>query len=228
MEKIRRSRSRCLATSPPPDGPAQRGRRPPRPLPHPRRGRPGHQRRVRASAPGSTSAMPANGSRRWPATATSPMTTGRSASPCRPSTPSSWPTPTARSTWAASRHGAAVLGEHRPAHRGVPARRRRAAGALTARSSGAASSASPAPASATTSCRTGSRPCPQVDAALRAGGSVADVGCGNGQALLFLAQGYPEATLVGYDNYAPAIAAANANARRPRASPTGCATRSAT
>jgi len=41
---------------------------------------------------------------------------------------------------------------------------------------------------------------PQVDAALKAGGSVADIGCGNGQALLFLAQGYPAATLVGYDN----------------------------
>ncbi|MFN8514125.1 MAG: class I SAM-dependent methyltransferase [Chloroflexia bacterium] len=54
---------------------------------------------------------------------------------------------------------------------------------------------------------------PQVDAALRAGGSVADVGCGNGQALLFLAQGYPAATYVGYDNYPPAIAAANANAK---------------
>ncbi len=53
---------------------------------------------------------------------------------------------------------------------------------------------------------------PEVDARLRAGGTVADVGCGNGQALLFLAKGYPEATLVGYDNYAPAIAAANANA----------------
>ncbi len=54
---------------------------------------------------------------------------------------------------------------------------------------------------------------PQADAALKAGGSVADIGCGNGQALLFLAQGYPNATLVGYDNYAPAIAAANANAK---------------
>ncbi len=54
---------------------------------------------------------------------------------------------------------------------------------------------------------------PHADAALRAGGSVADIGCGNGQALLFLARGYPAATMVGYDNYAPAIAAANANAR---------------
>lgn len=53
---------------------------------------------------------------------------------------------------------------------------------------------------------------PDVDAQLRAGGTVADIGCGNGQALLYLAQGYPAASLVGYDNYAPAIAAANANA----------------
>jgi 2-polyprenyl-3-methyl-5-hydroxy-6-metoxy-1,4-benzoquinol methylase len=54
---------------------------------------------------------------------------------------------------------------------------------------------------------------PQADAALKAGGSAADVGCGNGQALLFLARGYPDATLVGYDAYAPAIEAANANAK---------------
>ena len=54
---------------------------------------------------------------------------------------------------------------------------------------------------------------PAVDGALRAGGSVADVGCGNGQALAILAQAYPQATFVGYDNYAPAIAAANARAR---------------
>jgi SAM-dependent methyltransferase len=53
---------------------------------------------------------------------------------------------------------------------------------------------------------------PRADAALRSGGAVADVGCGNGQALLFLARGYPDATLVGYDSYAPAIAAAIANA----------------
>jgi 2-polyprenyl-3-methyl-5-hydroxy-6-metoxy-1,4-benzoquinol methylase len=55
---------------------------------------------------------------------------------------------------------------------------------------------------------------PEVDARLRAGGSVADVGCGNGQALLFLARGYPDARVVGFDNFAPAIEAANANAQR--------------
>lgn len=54
---------------------------------------------------------------------------------------------------------------------------------------------------------------PAAHAALLAGGSAADIGCGNGQALIFLAQGYPDATLVGYDNYLPAIEAANANAR---------------
>lgn len=54
---------------------------------------------------------------------------------------------------------------------------------------------------------------PQVDARLRAGGSVADVGCGNGQALIFLAQGYPNATLIGFDAYPPAVAAANENAK---------------
>ena len=54
---------------------------------------------------------------------------------------------------------------------------------------------------------------PTVEAALQLGGCAADVGCGNGQALLTLARGYPTATLVGYDNYAPAIAAATANAR---------------
>jgi SAM-dependent methyltransferase len=53
---------------------------------------------------------------------------------------------------------------------------------------------------------------PSVDAALRTGGSAADVGCGNGQALLSLSRGYPNARLIGLDNYAPAIAAATANA----------------
>jgi SAM-dependent methyltransferase len=53
---------------------------------------------------------------------------------------------------------------------------------------------------------------PEVDRRLRAGGTAADVGCGNGQALIELAKGYPEARLVGYDYHVPAIEAARANA----------------
>jgi 2-polyprenyl-3-methyl-5-hydroxy-6-metoxy-1,4-benzoquinol methylase len=54
---------------------------------------------------------------------------------------------------------------------------------------------------------------PAVEARLRAGGRVADIGCGNGQALVILAQAYPQASFVGYDNYAPAIAEANERAK---------------
>jgi 2-polyprenyl-3-methyl-5-hydroxy-6-metoxy-1,4-benzoquinol methylase len=54
---------------------------------------------------------------------------------------------------------------------------------------------------------------PDVDATLRAGGTVADIGCGNGLALIYLAQAYPNAVCVGYDAYAPAIENARANAR---------------
>jgi 2-polyprenyl-3-methyl-5-hydroxy-6-metoxy-1,4-benzoquinol methylase len=46
---------------------------------------------------------------------------------------------------------------------------------------------------------------PDVDAALRVGGTVADVGSGNGQALLYLAKGYPNASFVGYDIYPPSV-----------------------
>ncbi|MGH2558478.1 MAG: class I SAM-dependent methyltransferase [Thermomicrobiales bacterium] len=53
---------------------------------------------------------------------------------------------------------------------------------------------------------------PEVDRRLRAGGTAADIGCGNGQALIELAKGYPEARLVGYDYHAPAIETARANA----------------
>ena len=165
------------------------------------------------SARGSTSATRASGSRRWPATATSPTTTAPSASrlppehafvladPDSPLYLGSFPS-MAATMWAnidllteAFKHGGGVPQERYGDEFWCGFER---------------------------FTRTGFRnnlvqdwlpAMPQADAALRAGGSVADVGCGNGQALLFLAQGYPEATLVGYDNYAPAIEAANANAR---------------
>jgi SAM-dependent methyltransferase len=54
---------------------------------------------------------------------------------------------------------------------------------------------------------------PDIDQKLKDGGSVADVGCGNGQALLILHQGYPKAHCTGYDNYELAIENANARAQ---------------
>jgi 2-polyprenyl-3-methyl-5-hydroxy-6-metoxy-1,4-benzoquinol methylase len=53
---------------------------------------------------------------------------------------------------------------------------------------------------------------PEIEARLRAGGSVADVGCGNGMALIQIARCYPEAKLAGFDFHAPAIEAARASA----------------
>ena len=96
------SPSRSSATSPPPNGHAERHRRPARPLRRPRRAAARPPAPSSPTRPASTSATPASGCRRWPATATSPTTTRPSASPCRPSTPSAWSTPTARSTSAAS------------------------------------------------------------------------------------------------------------------------------
>ncbi len=46
---------------------------------------------------------------------------------------------------------------------------------------------------------------PEIESALRSGGSLCDVGCGQGQALITLARTFEEATFVGYDVYPPAI-----------------------
>jgi len=53
---------------------------------------------------------------------------------------------------------------------------------------------------------------PEVQAKLERGALVADVGCGQGRALIKLAQSYPQSRYVGYDAFAPAVAAARANA----------------
>jgi SAM-dependent methyltransferase len=53
---------------------------------------------------------------------------------------------------------------------------------------------------------------PAVEARLKTGGRIADVGCGNGQAAILMAQAYPNASVVGFDFYAPSIASARANA----------------
>jgi 2-polyprenyl-3-methyl-5-hydroxy-6-metoxy-1,4-benzoquinol methylase len=53
---------------------------------------------------------------------------------------------------------------------------------------------------------------PDVQAKLERGAEVADVGCGRGQALIKLAQAYPNSHYVGYDVFEPTIARARANA----------------
>lgn len=55
---------------------------------------------------------------------------------------------------------------------------------------------------------------PEVDAALRRGADVADVGCGRGRGLIRLAQEYPDSRFVGIDAYAGTIEAARENIAR--------------
>ena len=55
---------------------------------------------------------------------------------------------------------------------------------------------------------------PAVHERLKTGAKVADVGCGRGKALLNMAKAFPKSTFIGYDNYAPNIAYANALASR--------------
>ncbi len=52
-----------------------------------------------------------------------------------------------------------------------------------------------------------------VEARLRAGASVADVGCGHGASTLIMAQAYPASTFVGFDYHAPSIDHAREAAR---------------
>src|SRR5215831_3478314 len=57
---------------------------------------------------------------------------------------------------------------------------------------------------------------PEIQAKLERGALVADVGCGQGKALIKLAQTYPQSRYVGYDSFAPSIEQAMANAKAAR------------
>jgi 2-polyprenyl-3-methyl-5-hydroxy-6-metoxy-1,4-benzoquinol methylase len=52
-----------------------------------------------------------------------------------------------------------------------------------------------------------------VDAKLKAGGKIADIGCGHGSSTVLLAQSYPKATVHGFDFHAPSIEEAKAKAK---------------
>ncbi|MFZ1887186.1 MAG: methyltransferase domain-containing protein [Candidatus Binataceae bacterium] len=54
---------------------------------------------------------------------------------------------------------------------------------------------------------------PQIGAALEAGGSAADVGCGSGRAVIALAQAFPAAQIFGFDAHPGSLERARANAR---------------
>jgi len=54
---------------------------------------------------------------------------------------------------------------------------------------------------------------PDVEAKLKRGARVADVGCGRGRAIIKLAQGFPASRYVGYDVFAPAVEEASERAR---------------
>jgi SAM-dependent methyltransferase len=51
-----------------------------------------------------------------------------------------------------------------------------------------------------------------VDARLRAGASVADIGCGHGASTILMAQAYPASRFVGYDYHEPSVSIARARA----------------
>lgn len=52
-----------------------------------------------------------------------------------------------------------------------------------------------------------------VEAKLKRGAQVADVGCGFGESTILMAKAYPKSTFVGFDNHAPSIEAANKRAQ---------------
>jgi SAM-dependent methyltransferase len=55
---------------------------------------------------------------------------------------------------------------------------------------------------------------PEIDAVLRAGGRLADVGCGMGWSSIGIARAYPQARVTGFDVDPPSVAAARRNAEQ--------------
>jgi SAM-dependent methyltransferase len=53
-----------------------------------------------------------------------------------------------------------------------------------------------------------------MDAKLRAGARVADIGCGHGASTIIMAQAYPTSRFIGFDSHPESIDAANARARK--------------
>jgi 2-polyprenyl-3-methyl-5-hydroxy-6-metoxy-1,4-benzoquinol methylase len=57
-----------------------------------------------------------------------------------------------------------------------------------------------------------------VDARLRAGAKVADIGCGHGASTVIMAEAYPNSSFVGFDYHAPSIATAKSAASKANVS----------
>ena len=203
-------------------------RRPPRPLPDARRVRPRHQRRVRREAPRSTSGTAASGSPRWPATGTLTYDDATKR----------FTLPPEHAAVLADVDSGLYLGSFPAMHKaffgnadelteafkhggGVPQDRYGddfwcgfERFSRTAFRNNLVQDWIPA--------------MPQVDAALRAGGSVADIGCGNGQALIYPRQGLPRGDTRRLRQLRPRHRGGKCERRTLRGWRTGCATRSAT
>ena len=54
-----------------------------------------------------------------------------------------------------------------------------------------------------------------MEAKLKKGAKVADIGCGHGASTIIMAQAYPQSSFVGFDYHAESIAAANEASSEP-------------
>ena len=122
-------------------------------------------------------------------------------------------TPLARMAMAFTRNA-------RPAGRGLPHRRRAELGRDGGRRPRGPGRGQPAVLPAAAGHRV-LPALPEVDAALRAGGRVADVGCGMGWSSIGMALGYPEARVDGFDVDVPSVEHGPARTPPRPASPTG-------